>query len=169
MSRFSVRLSAALFMIVMAAAGPASAHTTLVRTDPADGARLTSAPRTVTLEFSENIGRGHVAVTAPDGTRVKTADVRTLDHTLRAAVAPGDQRGRYTVAYRVVSADGHPVIGTFTFTTTTGRSVTQVEVDATPDDSSFVHRHRSHLLLGIGAAAVAIGLILAPLRHRGSR
>ena len=91
----------------------------------------------MTLTFSENVGNGFVAVTAPSGRTVKTSDVRTLDHVLSADVAPSDERGRYTVAYRIVSADGHPIAGEITFTTTTGRVVEHVHA-ATRTRSSIV-------------------------------
>jgi methionine-rich copper-binding protein CopC len=149
--------------VVLLAAAPANAHASLIRTSPADGSKLATAPRTVSLTFSENVGSAFVAVTAPDGSSVETSHVRSVDEKVTASVASTDQRGRYTLAYRVVSADGHPISGTVTFTTTTGRTVTQADQ---PSETSFVHRHRSHLVLGVLAGLVAIGLILAPLLRR---
>jgi methionine-rich copper-binding protein CopC len=149
--------------VVLLAAAPASAHASLIRTSPADGSKVATAPRAVALTFSENVGSAFVAVTAPDGSPVRTSQVRAVDEKVTASVAATDQRGRYTLAYRVVSADGHPVSGTVTVTTTTGRTVTQADA---PADKSFVHRHRSHLVIGILAGLVAIGLILAPLLRR---
>ncbi len=155
-------MAGALLVTLAVGIGPAAAHASLVRTDPADGSRLAIAPRHVSLTFSENVGNGFVAVTSPGGHQVKTSDVRTVNHVLSADLAAGHERGRYTVAYRVVSADGHPVSGEFTFTTTTGHEVKQA--DATQRES-FAHRHRGHLVLGLAVAVLAIGLILAPLRR----
>jgi methionine-rich copper-binding protein CopC len=149
--------------VVLLAAAPASAHASLVRTSPADGSTVATAPRTVSLTFSENVGSAFVAVTAPDGSPVRTSRVRSVDEKVSASVASTDQRGTYTLAYRVVSADGHPISGTVAFTTTTGRTVTQADQ---PAQGSFVHRHRSHLVVGILAGLVAVGLILAPLLRR---
>lgn len=123
---------------------------------------MASAPRSISLTFSENVGSGFVAVTAPGGSSLTTSNVRTLDRDLTADVAASDERGRFTLAYRVVSADGHPVAGEVRFTTTAGREVKQVEA---PEQESFVHRHQGHLALGLAAAVLAIGLILAPLRR----
>lgn len=44
-----------LFFLALSSVESASAHASLVRTDPADGALLTSAPRVVTLAFSESV------------------------------------------------------------------------------------------------------------------
>lgn len=161
----SLAVLVAALILLVAGSGPATAHANLVESDPADGARLETAPSEVTLTFSENVGNGQVAVTAPSGRRVETTNVRTLDHVLSADVAPSDERGRYTVAYRIVSADSHPISGEITFTTTTGRVVEHVHQE---DKGSFVDRHRGHVLLALAGALVAIGLILAPLRRRKS-
>jgi len=144
--------------------GSASAHAALAGSDPEDGSTHTSAPTSVTLTFNENIASpAYVAVAAPDGSQVDVTDVRAVDDTVTATVADVDQRGTYSTSYRVVSADGHPVTGTLTYQVTTGAEVTQVDA---PDEQSFVHRHRSHFIWGILAAAVAIALLLAPLRRR---
>jgi methionine-rich copper-binding protein CopC len=153
----------ATLALLLGGSGPATAHASLVESDPADGASLETAPSEVTLTFSENVGNGQVAVAAPSGRQVETTNVRAVDHVLSADVASSDERGRYTVAYRIVSSDGHPISGELTFTTTTGRVVEQVDA---ADEQSFVHRHRGHLVLGLAVAVLAIGLILAPLRRR---
>lgn len=162
MPKFVFTLVAVLTVLTLGSE-PAAAHASLVGTNPADGSRIATAPGEVSLTFSENVGNGFVAVTAPNGAEVEASSVRTVDEVLTADLAPSDQRGRYTVAYRIVSADGHPVSGQFTFTTTTGRTVEQVRA---AHGESFVHRHRSHLVGGLAIAVVAIGLILAPLRRR---
>ena len=144
--------------------GPASAHASLVGSDPADGAELAAAPSAITFTFNENIGNpAYIAVTAPNGSKVDVGDVRAIDNKVTAALPAVDQKGRYTASYRVVSADGHPVEGTIHYATTTGRTVKQVEA---PAEKTFMHRHRAHLFWGILAAAVAIALLLAPLRRR---
>ena len=150
-------------VLLLAGSGSATAHANLVSTDPADGSRIETAPSEVTLTFSENIGNGFVAVTAPSGARVKTSNVRSLDRVLSADVAASDERGTYTVAYRIVSSDGHPISGELSFTTTTGRHVAHAEPSS---DESFVHRHRRHLVFAAAVAVLGVGLILAPLRRR---
>ena len=162
MRRLLVSAVVSVLAILVVESGPAAAHASLVGSDPADGSSLAEAPRKVSMTFNENVGSGFVAVTAPDGTQVKTANVRTVDHVLSADVAASDERGRYTVAYRIVSADGHPVSGEVTFTTTTGRTVHHAHP---ADQRSFVHRHRGHLVIALAVAVVAIGLVLAPLRR----
>jgi methionine-rich copper-binding protein CopC len=157
-------LFAAALVLLFVGTGPADAHASLVSTSPADGSRISTAPATVELTFSEDVGSGFVAVTAPDGTKLKTSRAHISGAQVHADLAASDQRGRYTVAYRVVSADGHPVSGAFTFTTTSGRAVTQQEA---PPTEPFVDRHGGTILvLALAVAVLAIGVILLPLTRQ---
>jgi methionine-rich copper-binding protein CopC len=161
---FSLRATAIAILIAMACAVPASAHAVLVGTDPKDGASFAAAPNRITLTFNENIGTpAFIAVQSPDGKKVTTSKATAIDHKITATVTDVDKRGRYAVSYRVVSADGHPVEGTFHYSVTTGQKVDQVN---SSDESSFVHRHSAHLFWGILAAAIAIALLLTPLTRR---
>jgi methionine-rich copper-binding protein CopC len=99
-------------------AGPALAHTTLIGSDPADGAVLTAAPTTVTLTFDDPLADFEpvLTLTGPDGVTYQSGSP-TVDGTrLSNAVNALPVAGTYTVAYRVVSDDGHPVEGTVSFT-----------------------------------------------------
>ena len=153
----------AVLLALLAGPSPAVAHASLVSTSPEDGSEIATAPPSVELTFSEDVGSGFVAVTAPDGTKVKTSHTHLSGPRVTADLSASDQRGRYTVAYRVVSADGHPVSGTFTFTTTSGRAVTQQDA---PTSEPFIDRHDTALIVGLAVAVLAIGAILAPLTRQ---
>lgn len=165
MAKFLCAVGALVLTALLLGSVPASAHAVLVGSDPADGARLTVAPRTVSLTFNESIGtHAFIVITAPDGSRLKTESVKVVDATVTARVADSDMKGDYSMAYRVVSIDGHAISAKLTFEVTTGRAVDQVKQD---ESASFVHRHRSHLLWGALGVAIALGLLVAPLRsHR---
>lgn len=146
------------------AAAPASAHAALISTDPGDGVRLKAAPTKVTLEFNENVASpAYVVITAPDGARVKTGTINVLDKTVTATLEPADIKGRYSMSYRVVSDDGHPVEGSTTFEVTSGRTVSQV---APARQESFTQRHQGLLLGGFAGAVVVVGVLLWPLRGK---
>lgn len=156
--------SIALLAALVLGSGPAYAHAALVSSDPSEGSRLDKAPTSVTLTFNEPVGKpAYVAVTGPDGSSIKTTDISAVDKVVTATVAAADMKGTFTLSYRVVSTDSHPVEGSTTYDVTTGRTVEQVEPKA---EESFVHRHQSHLLWGFGGAVIAIGLLLWPLRGK---
>ncbi|MFB6812979.1 copper resistance CopC/CopD family protein [Streptomyces sp. NPDC056347] len=115
-------LAGLVFGLLLAGAGPASAHAALTGSDPQDGAVVATAPEEVTLTFSEQValGKDSVRVLDPDGKRADTgAEPRDLqnDSAVRYGVAlrTGLADGTYTVAWQAVSADSHPVSGAFTF------------------------------------------------------
>lgn len=103
--------------------GIASAHAYLRSTDPADGSTVPSVPATVSLEFNETIQNFAPAlvVTGPDGKTYNGA-ATVLGNTVSTPVMPGGPSGAWTMAYRVVSADGHPVSAELHFTVAAGTS-----------------------------------------------
>ncbi|MCW2131482.1 copper resistance protein CopC [Arthrobacter sp. VKM Ac-2550] len=115
-------LIAALSLTLAAFFGtaPAQAHDSLLSTTPSDGETVTENPGEVTLTMSnpplasESIESSQIEVTAPDGHIVSSGDV-TIDGAVLSIDAVIDHEGEHTVAWRTVSADGHPIEGTFTF------------------------------------------------------
>ncbi|MFJ3527785.1 MULTISPECIES: copper resistance CopC/CopD family protein [unclassified Streptomyces] len=117
-----VALLGVVFGLLLAVAGPASAHAALTGSDPQDGAVVATAPKQVTLTFSEQVavGKGSIRILDPNGKRADT-EAAPLDlhsgSTVKYGVAlhTGLPDGTYTVAWQAVSADSHPVSGAFTF------------------------------------------------------
>jgi copper resistance protein C len=118
-----VRSALALLLAVSSAlaglllgASPASAHASLVGSTPAQDARLDALPGEVSFEFSEQMSApAYVVVTAPDGTALADGDPVVDGATVRQAVSPSTATGTFTMAYRAVSEDGHPVTGQISF------------------------------------------------------
>ncbi|WP_309059926.1 copper resistance protein CopC [Streptomyces sp.] len=113
-------LGTVLVLLLLGGAAPASAHAALRGTDPGDGSVVASAPRHVTLTFTESVGllEDSFRVYGPDNRRVPLDEPRHADgapDTARVGLPGGLAEGTYTVAWRVVSADSHPVSGAFTF------------------------------------------------------
>lgn len=115
-----VALSAAVLLALLGI--PASAHARLLASDPADAATVDSAPLEVVLRFSEEVSAdfASVEVTAPDGSRVDAEEPAVRGDHVYTRLLPLTQPGAYTVSYRVVSADSHPIEGTTTFTLAEG-------------------------------------------------
>jgi copper transport protein len=110
-------LLAGWFVAGVGTALPASAHAELVSTDPAEGAQLEQAPDRITLRFSEavSLGAGYARLVHSDGTvQLTTASVDGGTLTLVPSGELPDDQG-YLVTYRVISADSHPISGTYSF------------------------------------------------------
>lgn len=102
---------------LVVAAGPASAHDVISGTIPVDGSTVARVPSAVVLTFDEPaIAMGtRIVVRGPAG-EVQQGDPVLVDTTVTQRVQGGAPAGAYTVEWRVTSADGHPVSGTFAFT-----------------------------------------------------
>jgi copper resistance protein C len=104
-------------------AASAAAHTALAGSDPADGATEERSPTVVTLTFTEAVDPtfANVVVTGSDGRNWAAGSPGVSGPELRVPLRPEmPDGGAYTVAYRVVSEDGHPVSGSVAFTVAGG-------------------------------------------------
>ena len=106
-------------VLALAGALPASAHAALVRSSPTSGSTLTAVPPEVALTFNEAIDPQFTSVTVKSGSTTASTGKPTVEGpTVYQSLDPRMDEGTYTVSYRVTSADGHPVSGSYTFTYT---------------------------------------------------
>lgn len=116
--RLLVLLLLAATGLLLAGAGPASAHAALTGSDPQQGVVVDKAPAQVSLTFSEKVAMSDdsLRVLDPKGKRVDTAKPSNISGTTYAVqLHSGLPDGTYTVTYQVVSEDSHPVAGAYTF------------------------------------------------------
>ncbi len=114
-------LGALLAVIALDTAPTASAHATRIATDPAVNAVLTTGPSQVSATFNEHIQPTFAAMTVvgPNGNLWSTGQPRVQGAVISIDVLPLGPAGTYTVNYRVTSADGHVVSGSWPFQLTT--------------------------------------------------
>ncbi|MFI0432445.1 MAG: copper resistance protein CopC [Candidatus Nanopelagicales bacterium] len=95
---------------------PAQAHSDLVSSSPTEGQALDAAPAVVELTFNEEISDAGLQVVAqgPQGT-VTLGTPQLAGPKLTVPWPQTAPAGSYTLAYRVVSADGHPIDGSLPF------------------------------------------------------
>ncbi|MCB7135602.1 copper resistance CopC family protein [Cellulosimicrobium marinum] len=105
-------------VLATATAPAAQAHDRLTGSEPGDGAQLDTPPAAIALTFNTEplAVEPRVVVTDAAGEVVAegapTIDGSVATLPLDAATLGGDS---YTVAWRVVSSDGHPIEGSFGF------------------------------------------------------
>ncbi|WP_159941527.1 MULTISPECIES: copper resistance CopC family protein [unclassified Nocardiopsis] len=102
---------------------PALAHDVLTDSSPEDGQTLDTVPEEVSLTFNnppmEGGSGSAVVVTGPDGETTYEEGALTFDgNDVSVGLAALDQAGEYTIGYRVVSSDGHPIQGSLAFSVT---------------------------------------------------
>lgn len=113
-------VTAVLMSTVLMSTGPASAHAVVQSSNPEDGAQIAQAPERVSVTFNEAMQPQFAALTVvgPDGNLWSHGDPVVDGATVGVEVGELGPAGEYTIAFRVTSADGHPVSGTRTFTLT---------------------------------------------------
>jgi copper transport protein len=164
---------AATVLAALALPAVASAHATLVRTIPADGAVLARAPRTVVVEFDDTVrsdGKSTVVANTTGNTvtaGTARAHGRTLTIPLRAQLADGD----YSVRWSIVSDDGHHEVGVFAFSAGTGTppGAPILSASAPLGPSGIVLRVLWDLGLLVAGGASLLGLLLRDLQPAALR
>jgi copper transport protein len=96
----------------------ASAHAILLSSTPASDSVVDRPPKSVVLRFNEPVESAFGSVRVYDSQAKRVDDgrvTRPTDRTVQVGVAPRLPDGTYTVTWRVVSADSHPITGAFVF------------------------------------------------------
>lgn len=119
--RYIVQAAAlGLWLCCMLFAGPtaAFAHAELERAVPEANTKYEQSPKEIELAFNEAIEAkvGSLEVLDDKSNRVTQADPKTsADHKSLTLALPKLGEGVYTVSYAIVSADGHPISGSYVF------------------------------------------------------
>jgi len=96
----------------------AFAHAILQESTPTNNSVVRTSPKTVSLRFNEAVETafGSIRVYNCSGARVDSGKiVRPTKESVAVKIDQTLARGTYTVTWRVISADSHPVAGAFVF------------------------------------------------------
>lgn len=166
----------AVLTVNLLLAAPASAHTVLVASDPADGSRLAQSPAVVKLRFNEQVGLelGYLRVVDSSGHRVDTGQASHPDgagDTVSVTLRSGLGDGSYLASYRVISADSHPVAGTVRYVVGAGPlSIGGGTSDSAPVDQAVsTALSTSHWLSFAGVAMAGGSWLVFTLWPAGRR
>ncbi|MDV6305572.1 copper resistance protein CopC [Rhodococcus cerastii] len=174
MKRLAV-IAAAILTATALSIAPAAAHATLQSSNPAENSVLDAAPDEVTLTFNQTVSQNFATVTVigSDGMDWAASDPVVDGGTVTVDLDGLGAGGEYTIGYRVVSADGHPITGSIPFqvtpsSPTSAAPAAPATTETTPTaveetDSGFP-------LWTIGAVVAVVGAagVLFALRKRSN-
>ncbi len=151
---------AALFVL----AAPASAHAVLQGANPAPQSNLSASPGSVTLEFTEKVDMRADGIQVIDGERSSVQTGRPThpsgqSNVVRASL-PKLGKGLYTVTWRAVSEDSHPIQGAFTFgyrTDASGKAARNLTANASASERGD---RAVGVLFGVMRFGVFVGLAM---------
>ena len=103
-------------LLLVLATGQASAHAMLDHAEPRVGNKVATAPRQVTLWFTQKLEPAFSAITVTNaaGQRVDTGKTRVSGSQMSVSLRPAGS-GTYRVIWRVLSVDSHTTDGSFSF------------------------------------------------------
>ena len=114
MKRFMPVAAAAIVTTTMSL--PAFAHSELTDSNPTDGQVVKKALDEVSITFSGKIEKGSdITVTDSKGKEVESNDLTIHNTEMTASFDKPLANDDYQVDWNVLSADGHPVEGTYSF------------------------------------------------------
>ena len=149
----------------------ALAHTGLVESNPVSESQLSELPREISLTFDEELlviqGKqaNSIELLDENKTSIKLAEPVIAGAKITAQLLESSNEPHtYQVNYRVVSADGHPVNGTLTFTV-------QSQLTKTPEQpvNEEAKKTSTSSLNIIGAILIALTLIAGHFIYRRMR
>lgn len=159
--RAAFAVACLVLLAVLGTAAPASAHASLVSSDPAEGEVLATTPDVVTFTFDEAVSLPPSGVQVFDAAGDPVdADAASRDTEITADLPDALDEGTYVVVWRAVSADGHPIAGSLTFSI--GRASATVAAPRVPDAEQGSVRTVLSITHGVGYVGllVAGGLVL---------
>ena len=170
------KLSIALGL-VLAVSLPASAHDEVVGQTPEQGSIVQAGEREIAIEISgtpmilEDGSGNEISVTLPDGSSLYQGCL-VIEGQRGFLPVDLDQSGEYKVSWRMVSSDGHPISGDFSFQVENSNgyvanpefqypdcAAQPMLISEAPQDFYWV------LWLSLGAAAGIIVLLLRPKKR----
>lgn len=162
-ARSIVKISLILPIFLLGVASPAEGHTSVISTDPTYKSTLSEMPPKISIEFTENLlvlgdaAVNTISVSRPDGRKLHAGQVEVSKNKVSISIPQSNyQDGTYVVSYRVVSADGHSVSGSYEIYLNKPSSVSKTQLKEI-EHHGFFHIHKNHL---IEAGIILILIIL---------
>jgi copper resistance protein C len=163
-----------LLFVVSGTVSAAYAHSELTNSVPADGVELEKTPGSVQLSFTEPVDAelASIIVRGPRGENLVVGPVRQSGPGLIQPITAAREAGTVEVAYRVVSLDGHPVSGEFTFEVLRGDPDAALGTGDGPAGAGDADGGSGGSATGLALGGVAVLLLLVAgavvARRRGS-
>ncbi|MEU2586678.1 copper resistance protein CopC [Streptomyces avermitilis] len=166
--RAATLLGTVVLLILFGSAGSAFAHAALKGADPVDGTVVKKAPAAITLTFTESVGLldDSFRVLDPENRRVHTGKPQHAggrSETARVTLPDDMGTGTFTVGWRVVSADSHPVSGALTFSIGKPSATTAVIPTQAAGDTASATLYDIARYFAYGGLALLLGTLVFSL------
>jgi len=136
----------------------AQAHSELVSSNPSASANIQELPGQIELEFNEellNLGTGNsVSIMSPSGEDLGMGETSTEGAKIIRLLNTTSETGTFEVKYRVASADGHILNGSYTF------DLTEIALTTSEKNNLETKESGSNLLVNSVIGIFGFGVLL---------
>lgn len=138
--RLAASVVVAIGLLIGGFSATASAHNSLLSSDPADGAALTTAPSQIVWNFDKSVPLESMTVTLIDATGART-EIPGSFHGVAGdsqvvTPLPALSGGDVSVRWRLVGTDGHPITGRVDFSVVDPNSAGTTAPTVAPDSAA---------------------------------
>jgi methionine-rich copper-binding protein CopC len=110
------RIISATLILLFAFTTTVSAHTGLTSSSPAEGEDITEDVYEIVLEFNSKIeSTSTVKVFDESKEEIIISNTQVSDNVMTGVFMSPLDNGTYTVEWKIIGADGHPIQGTYSF------------------------------------------------------
>jgi methionine-rich copper-binding protein CopC len=135
------RIITATLILFLAFSSSAYAHTGLTSSTPADGEEITEDVFEIILEFNTKIEDTSTVKVSNENNEEIVNTMQVNDNVMTSSFMEPLDNGTYTVEWKIIGADGHPILGTYSFKVIqeeVNDPLSQGETEETPDVSTEV-------------------------------
>ena len=150
----------------------AFAHGEMVRADPAANSRVISAPAEVSIEFDgklQVLGNATInSITVKDDKGQVISEPTSIVNGMKitSKLTSLEVTGLISVSYRIVSEDGHPVEGEYSFTVgETPVAISAYGEEASEEEVETAEENGGNLLVNGVGIFILIGIVFGIIRR----
>ncbi|PID03720.1 copper resistance protein CopC [Sporosarcina sp. P2] len=126
------KILSAMLIFLLAFSSVSYAHTGLTSSSPADREDVSEDVHEIVLEFNTKIETtSTVKVFNENKEEVVISNTQASDNVMTGGFMSPLDNGKYTVEWKIIGADGHPIQGTYSFTV----SQDEMEDPAVPEET----------------------------------
>ena len=158
--------------LLLATPTNALAHGEITQATPAEDSKVIAAPIEVSIEFDGNLQTlgdstvNSITVTDAQGQIISNPTSVVEGSKISNRLLLTDITGLVSVHYRIVSEDGHPVEGDYSFTVGEVPTLTSAQGEETAEDAAGVTEESgSNLLVKAVGALIFFALVIAFVRR----
>lgn len=130
------KIIGAMLILLVSFTTTVSAHTGITNSTPADGEVVTAEVHEIVLEFNTNIeSTSTVKVLNENGEEIIVSNIQVNDNLMTVAFISPLDNGTFSVDWKIIGGDGHPIQGNYSFSVSQEDAVDSTIVEEGPPES----------------------------------